>query len=79
MAWHASPSLAVAALLLLPAKAWWAGLAALLCLAAFTTLIGVHLAQSRRPACNCFGQARPRPISVNSLLRNGVLIAIHRT
>ena len=50
-------------------------MAALLCLAAFTTLIGVHLAQSRRPACNCFGQARPRPISVNSLLRNGVLIA----
>lgn len=67
--------LAVAALLLLPATVWWAGLAALLCLSAFTTLIGLHLAQGRRPSCNCFGQASPQPISGNSLLRNGALIA----
>lgn len=65
----------MAALLLMPATVWWADLAALQCLAAFTTLIGVHLAHGRRPACNCFGQASPRPISVNNLLRNGVLIA----
>ena len=67
--------LAVAVLLLLPTTVWWAGLAALLCLLAFTTLIGLHLAQGRRPACNCFGQASPQPISGNSLLRNGALIA----
>lgn len=67
--------LAVAALLLLPATVWWAGLAALLCLSAFTALIGLHLAQGRRPACNCFGQASPQPINGNSLLRNGALIA----
>lgn len=66
--------LAVAALLLLPSTVWWAGLAALLCLSAFTTLIGLNLAQGRRPACNCFGQASPQPISGNSLLRNGALI-----
>lgn len=66
--------LTVSALLLLPATVWWAGLAALLCLSAFTTLIGLHLAQGRRPACNCFGQASPQPISGNSLLRNGALI-----
>lgn len=67
--------LGVAVLLLLPATVWWAGLAALLCLTAFTALIGLHLAQGRRPACNCFGQASPQPISGNSLLRNGALIA----
>lgn len=67
--------LAVAALLLVPSTVWWAGLAALLCLSAFTTLIGMHLSQGRRPACNCFGQASPQPISGNSLLRNGALIA----
>ncbi len=66
--------LAVAALLLLPSTVWWAGLAALLCLSAFTTLIGLNLAQGRRPACNCFGQASPQPISGNSLLRNGALM-----
>lgn len=67
--------LAIAAPLLLPDTVWWAGLAALLCLVAFTTLIGLHLVQGRRPVCNCFGQASPRPISGNSLLRNGALIA----
>lgn len=66
--------LAVAVFLLLPAAVWWAGLAALLCLSAFTTLIGLHLARGQRPACNCFGQASPQPISGKSLLRNGVLI-----
>lgn len=67
--------LAVAALLLLPSTVWWASLAALLCLSVFTALIGLHLAQGRRPACNCFGQSSAQPISGNSLLRNGALIA----
>lgn len=67
--------LAVAALLLLPATAWWAGLAALVCLSAFTMLIGLHLVQGRRPACNCFGQTSPQTIGVNTLLRNAALMA----
>lgn len=65
----------MAALLLLSATASWASLAALLCLSAFTVLIGLNLARGRRPACNCFGQASQQPINLNSLARNGALIA----
>lgn len=79
----AAPLLAVAlplaelalALALLPI-AWprAAALAALVALAAFTGVIGVHLARGHRIDCRCFGEIRPRPIGAHSVARNALLM-----
>jgi uncharacterized membrane protein YphA (DoxX/SURF4 family) len=56
----------------LPFVAWvTAGL-----LGAFTVLVGVRLAQGRRPPCACFGRLSRRPLGPGTLVRNGVLIAL---
>jgi hypothetical protein len=42
----------------------------------FTVLIGVRLAQGRRPPCACFGRMSTRPIGPGTLARNVVLLAL---
>jgi uncharacterized membrane protein YphA (DoxX/SURF4 family) len=42
----------------------------------FTVLIGVRLAQGRRPPCACFGRMSTRPIGPGTLVRNIVLLAL---
>jgi uncharacterized membrane protein YphA (DoxX/SURF4 family) len=44
-------------------------------LGSFTVLIGVRLAQGRRPPCACFGAWSSRPIGAGHLVRNAVFIA----
>lgn len=68
--------LAVAALLLPVATAWWGALGALLLLAAFVAGIGVNLLRGRKPDCHCFGQLHSEPIGWPTLARNGVLAAL---
>jgi peroxiredoxin len=67
---------AIAALLLPGATAWWGALAAVGVLGAFTTVIAVNLAKGRRPACNCFGQISSEPIGTPTLVRNAALLSI---
>lgn len=65
--------LGTAALLVVPATSWWGGLLALVLLASFTVAISVNLGRGRAPACRCFGQFTPAPVSVTTVLRNVVL------
>ena len=44
--------------------------------AAFTTLLGLRLAQGQRPPCACFGALSSRPIGAGHLARNSVFIVI---
>src|SRR5205814_822262 len=66
--------LCVALLLTAPATAWSGAVAAGSLLLVFSLVMAWHLAHGRRPACNCFGQARAAPIGVSALMRNGVLM-----
>ncbi|MBI4932281.1 MAG: hypothetical protein HY828_00270 [Actinobacteria bacterium] len=54
-----------------PLVAW----CAVALLGSFTVLIGVRLAQGRRPPCACFGAWSARPIGGGHLARNAVFIA----
>ena len=67
--------IAVGAGFLLAASAWYAACAAGLLLVMFITGIAVNLARGRQPPCNCFGQLQAKPISWQTLARNGVLAA----
>jgi uncharacterized membrane protein YphA (DoxX/SURF4 family) len=53
-----------------------AAVAALVMLVAFTALIGLRLAEGKRPACACFGAWSATPIGPMHLVRNGVLIVL---
>lgn len=65
------------AVLMLPGVTAFASTAAAgLMLAAFAVLIGVNLARGNRPACACFGAAADQPISVLTLARNLLLVAL---
>lgn len=50
--------------------AWYGAAAALSLLLVFTVAVVWNLAHGRKPACNCFGQISPKPISKLALLRN---------
>ena len=65
-----------AALLLPAATRWWAGVAALALLLAFTTAIAIAMARGKAPDCHCFGQLHSAPASWKTLARNGVLAAL---
>jgi peroxiredoxin len=67
--------LAAAALLVPAGAAWYGALAALGLLTVFTGAVAVQLARGRRPACNCFGTGRSKPIGPLTLVRNGALLA----
>lgn len=68
--------LAVAALLLPQATAWWGALGALALLLAFIAGIGVNLAQGRTPDCHCFGQLHSAPAGLPTVARNSGLAAL---
>ncbi|MFL6275857.1 MAG: TlpA family protein disulfide reductase [Blastocatellia bacterium] len=68
--------LTIAALLLPAATAWWAGVAALVLLAAFTATMAINLWRGRTPDCHCFGQLTAGPIGRGTLLRNLLLVAL---
>ena len=44
--------------------------------AAFTALLGLRLAQGRRPPCACFGSLSSRPIGAVHIVRNIGLLAM---
>lgn len=67
--------IASAALLLPRATAWWAAVAAIALLLAFTTVVAWQLARGRRPDCHCFGSLSGGPIGARTLARNGLLLA----
>ena len=62
--------LAATVLLLVPATAWWGGLASLLLLAVFSVAVGVNLGRGRTPDCHCFGKLTPSPVGAAVLVRN---------
>lgn len=51
-------------------------LAALVLLLGFSAFLAWHLLRGTEAPCNCFGQARARPISGRDLVRNAVLGAV---
>ncbi len=67
---------AVAALLLWGALAWWGAVAALALFGAFSAAVAVNLALGRTPDCHCFGQLHSEPIGWATLVRNGVFAAV---
>jgi uncharacterized membrane protein YphA (DoxX/SURF4 family) len=68
--------IAITLLLLPPATALWAAVAAIALLLAFTTVIGWQLVRGRRPDCHCFGALSGGPIGAKTLARNGLLLAL---
>jgi uncharacterized membrane protein YphA (DoxX/SURF4 family) len=68
--------IAITLLLLPPATALWAAVAAIALLLAFTTAIGWQLARGKRPDCHCFGALSGGPIGAKTLARNGLLLAL---
>jgi peroxiredoxin len=65
--------LVVAGALLSAATAWWGALGAFGLVLLFAAGIGFNLARGRKPDCHCFGQLRPGPVGLSSLVRNGAL------
>jgi thiol-disulfide isomerase/thioredoxin len=68
--------LACAALLVVPAAAWWGAVGAAALLAVFTLGISVSLLRGRKPACHCFGQLSSEPVGASTLVRNLALLAV---
>ncbi|MFI6045264.1 peroxiredoxin family protein [Nocardia sp. NPDC051321] len=67
----------VVAVAVLPSQtAVWAGVGALVLVAAFTTVVIGLLARGRRPACSCFGAASSAPIGPATLVRNTALAVL---
>jgi uncharacterized membrane protein YphA (DoxX/SURF4 family) len=67
---------AIGALLIPLATAWWAALGGLLLLLAFVGAIAYNLSRGRTPDCHCFGQLHSEPIGVPTLVRNGALALV---
>jgi len=68
--------LAVAVALVPVSTAWWGGIMAFMLLLLFVVLIGVNLAQGRKPECHCFGQIHAVPVGWSVVIRNVVLAAM---
>jgi uncharacterized membrane protein YphA (DoxX/SURF4 family) len=68
--------LAVAVALIPVATAWWAGLAALALLVAFTAALAIGLLRGVEAECHCFGAVSSRPVGPATLVRNLVLVAL---
>ena len=65
--------LGAAALVLVPATAWWGALVSLLLLASFTVAVSVNLGHGRTPECRCFGQLTSSTVGPATLIRNAVI------
>ena len=68
--------LIVSVLLVPGVSAYWAALAALALVAAFTALVATNLKRGNHPPCACFGASSDEPISTKTLLRNVVLLVV---
>jgi peroxiredoxin len=66
----------IAAALCWPDTALHGAIGSVVLLFVFSAAIAWNLYQGRTPACNCFGQTQPKPISNVTLLRNGLLLVI---
>lgn len=79
-AWLASvipwAEVAVGALLVTGAGLPWTAFAATGLLTAFTAMVGVRLALGQPVPCGCFGETSPRPVGLDTLARNLVLLAV---
>src|SRR5262245_57801991 len=71
--------LATATALLPRPSAWWGALTAFVLLLLFTAAVGRALYYGERPDCRCFGQLRPAPIGVGTLVRNVAHSSSRRT
>ena len=67
--------LAVGAVLIPTASAWWGALGALALLLLFIGGSGINLVRGRKPERHCFGQLRSVPVAWSTLARNGLLAA----
>lgn len=67
---------ATAIALLLQATAWLAAVFATALLTLFTLVLAANLGKEERPACPCFGSARPTPIGRFEVARNLVLVGV---
>jgi uncharacterized membrane protein YphA (DoxX/SURF4 family)/peroxiredoxin len=68
--------IAVAAVLIPPALAWYGACGALALLGIFVIGVAITLARGRNPDCNCFGRLHSSPVSWKTLARNGILGAL---
>lgn len=66
---------AVGALLVTGAGLPWTALAAAGLLMAFTTMVALRLLLGQPAPCGCFGETSPRPVGVDTLVRNVALLA----
>lgn len=68
--------LAIGVLLVPTATASVAATAAFILLTCFSIVIAANLLRGKRPSCNCFGQAKVKPIGPRTLVRNVSLMLI---
>jgi uncharacterized membrane protein YphA (DoxX/SURF4 family) len=68
--------IAIAVALVPVATAWWAGVAALVLLVAFTAALTVGLLRGVEADCHCFGAVSSRPVGPATIARNLVLVAL---
>ena len=54
----------------------WTALAAAALLVAFTAAVALRLARGEAVPCGCFGETSPEPVGADTLVRNGVLLAV---
>jgi uncharacterized membrane protein YphA (DoxX/SURF4 family) len=68
--------IAIAVALVPVATAWWAGVAALVLLVAFTAALTIGLLRGVEADCHCFGAVSARPVGPGTIARNLVLVAL---
>ena len=68
--------LGVGALLMVQLQRHAVAWAAVALFVAFTSLLGLRLAQGKRPPCACFGSLSSKPIGPGHVARNLVLIGV---
>jgi uncharacterized membrane protein YphA (DoxX/SURF4 family) len=66
----------IAILFLFPSTSWYAAIGATALLAIFIAQMIYQRAMGNSPDCHCFGQLHSEPVSVKSIARNAVFLAI---
>lgn len=67
---------AVGSLLVTGAGLPWTALAAAGLVTSFTAMVALRLLLGHRVPCGCFGETSPRPVGIDTLVRNLVLLAV---
>src|SRR5689334_20145225 len=68
--------IAIAVALLFPISSWFASLGAAGLLILFICQMAYQKAKGNAPDCHCFGQLDSEPVSIKSIARNAVFLAI---